>query len=51
VINAVSYSSDVENMQANPPRADAAAASSDIRAVRALWLRIVFIARIISSEW
>jgi hypothetical protein len=32
VINAVSYSSEFENMQANPPRAETASASSDIKA-------------------
>jgi hypothetical protein len=38
-------------MQAKPPRADAAAASSDIKAAWALWLRVVFIAGMIWTEW
>jgi hypothetical protein len=51
VISAVSYSSEVENMQAKPPRADVAAASSDIKAAWTLWLRGVFMPRIIWIEW
>src|ERR1700733_2861726 len=42
-INAVSYSSEVENMQAKPPRANVAAASSELRAARDLELRGGFI--------
>jgi hypothetical protein len=38
-------------MQANPPRADAAATSSETSAAWAFWLRIVFMAEIIWSEW
>jgi hypothetical protein len=38
-------------MQANPARADAAAASSDIRAAWAFWLRLVSMARMIWIEW
>ena len=38
-------------MQANPPRADAAAASSEVRAAWAFGLRVVSIAGMIWSEW
>ena len=42
---------EVENKQANPLRADAAAASSDIRAALAFGLRDVFMTGMISMEW
>jgi hypothetical protein len=50
-MSAISNSSELENMQANPPRAEAAAASSDIRAACGLLLRIESIAGIIRTLW
>jgi hypothetical protein len=51
VISALSYSSEVENMQANPPRAETAAASSDVRAACGLRLRIESVPRMIRTVW
>jgi hypothetical protein len=51
VISAVSNSSELENMQANPLRADVAAASSDIRAACVPLLRAMIMPQILMTEW
>jgi hypothetical protein len=50
-MSAVSNSSELENMQAKPPRAEAAAASSDISAAWGFRERIDSIVQIIWMEW
>jgi hypothetical protein len=50
-MSAVSNSSELENMQAKPPRAETAAASSDISAAWEFCVRIESIAQIISMQW
>src|SRR5437868_12977233 len=49
-MSAVSNSSELENMQAKPPRAETAAASSDIRTASGLRVRIESMAQIIWIE-
>jgi hypothetical protein len=50
-MSAISNSSELENMHAKPPRAEVAAASSDINAAWGFRVRIESMAQIISTEW
>jgi hypothetical protein len=50
-MSAISNSSEVENMQPKPPRADASAASSDVRAACEFRLRGETMAQMIWTEW